>query len=167
MTLYTATSGYKTTPMKPWQTLERVETPEGRLELRRRGARDFLITVSAGACSMTSAAHRSEDDLAEAGVRRDGAQPPLVPRVMLGRPRHGLHLCAPRLDQLPPGAEITVVDLNPAVVEDGASGPLAHAHRQLAVADRRVRVEIGDVAGSDRQRAPRRAGCDPPRSLRH
>ena len=35
--------------MKPWQTIERVDTPEGRLELRRRGERDFLITV-AGRC---------------------------------------------------------------------------------------------------------------------
>ena len=48
--------------MKPWQTLERVETPAGRLELRQRGERDFLITID-GRVLMTSTAHRSEDDL--------------------------------------------------------------------------------------------------------
>ena len=31
--------------MIPWRTVERVETPEGRLELRQRDERDFLITV--------------------------------------------------------------------------------------------------------------------------
>ena len=126
--------------MKPWQTLERIETPEGRLELRQRGDRDFLITIG-GRVLMTSAAHRSEDDLArlacDAMVRRPR------PRVLLGGLGMGYTLRA-ALDRLPPAAEVTVVDLNPAVVA-WCQGPLAPLTR-AAVADRRVRVVIDDVA---------------------
>lgn len=126
--------------MKPWLTLERIETREGRLELRRRGERDFLITIG-GRVLMTSAAHRSEDDLArlacDAMVRRPR------PRVLLGGLGMGYTLRA-ALDRLPAAAEVTVVDLNPAVVGwcQGALAPLTDA----AVADRRVRVVIDDVA---------------------
>ena len=42
-----------------WQTLECVETPDGPLELRRRGQDDFLITVR-GRVLMNSHANRSE-----------------------------------------------------------------------------------------------------------
>ena len=128
--------------MKPWQTLERVETPEGRLELRRRGERDFLITIG-GRVLMTSAAHRSEDDLAKLACAAMVRRP--RPRVLLGGLGMGYTLRA-ALDRLPPGAEITVVDLNPAVVE-WCRGPLAPL-TDNAVADRRVRIEIGDVAGA-------------------
>jgi len=128
--------------MKPWQTLERVETPEGRLELRRRGERDFLITIG-GRVLMTSAAHRSEDDLARLACAAMVKRP--RPRVLLGGLGMGYTLRA-ALDLLPPAAEVTVVDLNPAVV-DWCRGPLATL-TDTAVADRRVRVEIGDVAGT-------------------
>src|SRR4051794_887128 len=73
--------------MRPWQIVERVETPEGPLELRRRGERDFLITVS-GRVLMTSAAHRSEDALARlacAAVDSEGrGQGRPRPRLLLG-----------------------------------------------------------------------------------
>jgi spermidine synthase len=128
--------------MKPWQTLAHVETPEGRLELRQRGQRDFLITVS-GRVLMTSAAHRSEDDLARLACAAMVRRP--RPRVLLGGLGMGYTLRA-ALDQLPPAAEVTVVELNPVVVE-WCRGPLA-ALTGDAVADRRVRVEIGDVAGA-------------------
>jgi spermidine synthase len=127
--------------MKPWQTIERVETPEGRLELRRRGERDFLITI-AGRVLMTSAAHRSEDDLARLACAAMVNRP--RPRLLLGGLGMGYTLRA-ALDLLPPAAEVTVVDLNPAVVA-WCQGPLA-ALTDGAVSDRRVRVEIGDVAG--------------------
>lgn len=128
--------------MKPWQTLERVETPAGRLELRQRGERDFLITIG-GRVLMTSTAHRSEDDLAKLGCAAMVRRP--RPRVLLGGLGMGYTLRA-ALDQLPPGAEVTVVDLNPVVVEwcRGLLAPLT----DNAVADRRVRIEIGDVAGA-------------------
>ena len=61
--------------------LERVETPEGRLELRQRGERDFLITIG-GRVLMTSAAHRSEDDLAKLACAAMVRRP--RPRVLLG-----------------------------------------------------------------------------------
>jgi spermidine synthase len=126
--------------LKPWQTLERIETPEGRLELRQRGERDFLITIG-GRVLMTSAAHRSEDDLArlacDAMVRRPR------PRVLLGGLGMGYTLRT-ALDRLPAAAEVTVVDLNPAVVA-WCQGPLAPL-TQAAVADRRVKVSIDDVA---------------------
>jgi spermidine synthase len=127
--------------MKPWQTLERVDTPEGRLELRRRGERDFLITVG-GRVLMTSSAHRSEDDLARLACAAMVKRP--RPRVLLGGLGMGYTLRA-ALDALPAAAEVTVVDLNPVVV-DWCRGPLA-ALTDTAIADRRVRVEIGDVAG--------------------
>ena len=128
--------------MKPWQTLARVETPEGPLELRQRGARDFLITVG-GRVLMTSAAHRSEDDLARLACAAMVRRP--RPRVLLGGLGMGYTLRA-ALDQLPPAAEVTVVELNPIVV-DWCRGPLAALTGDV-VADRRVRVEIGDVAGA-------------------
>ncbi len=128
--------------MKPWQTIERVETPEGRLELRQRGERDFLITVG-GRVLMTSAAHRSEDDLARLASAAMLRRP--RPRVLIGGLGMGYTLRA-ALDELPPAAEVTVVDLNPAVVA-WCRGPLAPL-TEHAVADRRVRIEIGDVAGA-------------------
>ena len=44
--------------MLPWRTIDSVDTPDGRLELRQRGDRDSLITL-AGRVLMTSVAHRS------------------------------------------------------------------------------------------------------------
>jgi spermidine synthase len=128
--------------MIPWKTLEHVDTPEGRLELRQRGEHDFLITVR-GRVLMTSAAHRSEDDLARLACAAMVRRP--RPRVLLGGLGMGYTLRA-ALDQLPPATEVTVVELNPVVVE-WCRGPLA-ALTGDAVADRRVRVEIGDVAGA-------------------
>jgi spermidine synthase len=65
--------------------------------------------------------------------------------VLLGGLGMGYTLRA-ALDQLPPGAEVTVVDLNPVVVE-WCRGPLAPLNDN-ALGDRRVRIEIGDVAGA-------------------
>lgn len=127
--------------MQPWQTIERVETPEGLLELRRRGERDFLITI-AGRVLMTSAAHRSEDALAHLTCAALG---PLShpPRVLLGGLGMAYTLRA-LLDRLPAAAQITVVDLNPRVVAwcQGPLGPLT----QRAAADPRVSIQIDDVA---------------------
>ncbi|MCU1281032.1 MAG: speE 3, partial [bacterium] len=47
---------------RPWQTIAKVETAEGALELRQRGTADFLITI-AGRVLMTSQARRSEEAL--------------------------------------------------------------------------------------------------------
>jgi len=126
--------------MRPWKTIERVETSEGPLELRQRGERDFLITID-GRILMTSVAHRSEDALARLGC---GAARGLErPRVLLGGLGMGYTLRA-ALDLLPASAEVTVVDLNAAVVA-WCRGPLS-ALTARAIEDPRVRVEVADVA---------------------
>jgi len=126
--------------MRPWRTIDRVDTDEGPLELRQRGERDFLITIS-GRILMTSVAHRSEDALAQiacaplAGANR--------PAVLVGGLGMGYTLRA-ALDQLPARAEVLLVDLNPAVVE-WCKGPLAPLTGG-AISDKRVSVQIADVA---------------------
>jgi spermidine synthase len=127
-------------PMQPWRTIDRVDTPEGPLELRQRGERDFLITIG-GRVLMTSAAHRSEDALAEIACRAlpAGSQP----RVLVGGLGMGYTLRA-ALDRLPPRAKVDLVDLNEAVV-NWCRGPLALL-TDAALGDRRVSVEIADVS---------------------
>jgi spermidine synthase len=126
--------------VRPWKTVERVKTPEGPLELRQRGERDFLITID-GRILMTSVAHRSEDALAAiacaplAGRER--------PRVLIGGLGMGYTLRA-ALDRLPPTARVTLVDLNPVVVQ-WCRGPLG-ALTAGAIDDPRVKVEVADVA---------------------
>jgi spermidine synthase len=142
--------------MQPWQTLDRVETAEGRLELRQRGQRDFLITIG-GRVLMTSAAHRSEEALAQltcealpkeakhqskGAARTKGRKEP-APRLLLGGLGMGFTLRA-ALDRLPASAEVAVVDLHSCVV-DWCRGPLA-ALTDRAVEDRRVTLHVGDVA---------------------
>jgi spermidine synthase len=126
--------------MRPWQTIDRVDTDEGLLELRQRGERDFLITV-AGRILMTSVAHRSEDFLAEIAcaplAQADG------PRVLVGGLGMGYTLRA-ALDRLPASARVELVDVNPAVVT-WCRGPLAPLTGG-AVNDARVTVEVADVA---------------------
>lgn len=135
--------------MRPWRILDRVQTPDGVLDLRRRGDREFLITIG-GRVLMTSAAHRSEVELARlaavplAGNRR--------PQVLLGGLGMGFTLRA-LLDELPPAARVTVVDLNARVV-GWCRGPLA-AIAGHALDDRRVTVEITDVARLIADGAPR------------
>lgn len=126
--------------MRPWQTIERVDTTEGPLELRQRGERDFLITID-GRVLMTSAAHRSEDALAELACAALRGLP--RPRVMVGGLGMGYTLRA-ALGHLPPGAAVTVVELNPQVVA-WCRGPLA-ALTDDALGDRRVEVQVADVA---------------------
>jgi spermidine synthase len=125
--------------MLPWRTIDSLATPEGRLELRRRGERSFLITI-AGRVLMTSAAHRSETALAELAcaplVGRGGA------RVLVGGLGMGYTLRA-TLDELPASARVTVVELNPAIVA-WCRGPLAVLTGN-ALADRRVKVVVRDV----------------------
>lgn len=125
--------------MQPWRVIESIVTPEGILELRQRGERSYLITI-AGRVLMTSDAHRSEDELARlacARLRR------ARPRLLLGGLGMGYTLRA-ALDGLPGAAEVTVVELNPIVV-DWCRGPFA-ALTGDALADPRVKVLVADVA---------------------
>jgi len=126
--------------MRPWQILESVNTREGVLELRRRGERDFLMTI-AGRVLMNSQHHRSEDVLSDVACAALGKKS--RPCVLLGGLGMGYSLRA-ALDLLPPRAAVTVVDLNQKVVDwnRGPLGPLA----KFPLADERVKVVVADVA---------------------
>jgi hypothetical protein len=123
--------------MQPWRILDHLDTADGRLELRRRGERDFLITI-AGRVLMTSAAHRSEEQLARAALAKRACT-----RVLLGGLGMGYTLRA-TLDLLPRSARIVVAELNARVI-DWCRGPLAALTRGAA-ADRRVQFVVDDVA---------------------
>jgi spermidine synthase len=125
---------------RPWQTIARVGTAEGALELRQRGPRDFLITV-AGRVLMTSQARRSEEALATLPLR--DRKPPQLRSIVIGGLGMGYTLRA-ALDVLPATARVTVVELNRDVVA-WCRGPLSPL-TDGAIADPRVTVVIDDVA---------------------
>jgi len=125
---------------RPWQTIAQVQTPEGPLELRQRGAADFLITI-AGRVLMTSQARRSEEALATLALR-DRA-PASVRDVVIGGLGMGYTLRA-ALDVLPATARVTVVELN-ADVAAWCRGPLAPLTGG-AVDDPRVTIVVADVS---------------------
>jgi len=125
--------------MTPWKTLETVATAEGKLELRQRGEREFLIVID-GRVLMTSRDRRSEEGLASLACAALSVQ---APRVLIG----GLGMAytvRAALDALPPAAEVVVAELTPAV-EVWCRGPLAPL-TAAAVLDPRVTVVIADVA---------------------
>ena len=126
--------------MRRWETLDAADSPDGHLELRRRGESDFLITL-AGRVLMNSAARRSEEALAQEVCARLPRQQ--APRVLIGGLGMGLTLRAV-LDALPGDARVAVAELNPVVV-DWCRGPLA-AINARAVEDPRVELVIADVA---------------------
>ncbi len=125
---------------QPWKTLESLSTEEGELELRQRGAKDFLITIG-GQVLMNSLSNRSEIVLGQLGCQY--LKDHFAPRVLVGGLGMGYTLKAV-LDCLPETAEVIVAELNPAVV-DWCKGPLALL-TDSAVTDPRVTVEICNVA---------------------
>ena len=125
---------------QPWQTIDRVDTADGVLELRRRGERDFLIVIN-GRVLMNSSANRSEIALGESSCRAVASRQ--RPRVLIGGLGMGLTLRA-ALYSLPPTARVVVAELNPVVVQ-WCRGPLAELTGS-AVDDRRVTVAIADVS---------------------
>jgi spermidine synthase len=121
--------------------LDRVETPEGPLELRQSGERSFMITI-AGRVLMSSQLTRSELAVAQLACAAIASRP--APRVLIGGLGLGFTLRA-ALDTLPKkGTHVEVAELN-AAVERWCRGPLAVLTAN-AVADRRVEVVIGDVS---------------------
>lgn len=136
---------------RAWETLDAAETPDGRLELRRRGPDELLITIG-GRVLMNSRANRSELALGRLAAAAIAGRP--APRVLLGGLGMGCTLRA-CLDALPPDAKVVVAELNPVVADWCRRGPLA-ALTGGAARDPRVRVEIGDVAEAIRSAA--RAG---------
>jgi len=124
---------------RPWELLDRVDTPTGRLELRRRGALDFMISVN-GRVLMSSLIHRTEVAVAELACKRIAQRK--APRVLIGGLGLGFTLRA-ALDALPLKAEVVVAELSETVVQ-WCRGP-AEALTEGAIDDSRVRVHVGDV----------------------
>lgn len=125
---------------RPWETLDAVDTEEGRLELRRRGERDFVITV-AGRVLMSSMAHLTEIAVAEMACREVAGRE--RPRVLIGGLGMGFTLRA-ALDVLPRSARVVVAEINEAVVR-WCRGPLAGL-TEKAVFDPRSSIAMADVA---------------------
>jgi spermidine synthase len=128
--------------VRPWELLGETHTPDGDdLRLTRQGS-EYVILAS-GKPLMSSRMHGSEEALAALGCRE--ARTRAEPCVLVGGLGMGFTLRA-TLDLLPAGATVVVAELVPAVVEwnRGPLGPLA-GH---PLKDSRVRVEVGDVAGT-------------------
>jgi spermidine synthase len=125
---------------QPWQTIDKVDTADGVLELRRRGARDFLILIN-NRVLMNSGENRSEIALGELACRKVAMRH--RPRVLIGGLGMGLTLKA-ALDSLPDTAQVVVSELNPVVVT-WCCGPLAMLTNDV-MRDPRVSIIIEDVA---------------------
>lgn len=135
-----------------WRVIDRIDTDEGLLDLRQRGAKDFLITI-AGRVLMNSSANRSEIVLSELAC---AALPPTSkPRLLVGGLGMGFTLQA-ALANLPAAAEVVVAELHPIMVS-WCEGPISHLTGG-AIDDPRVTVEIADVAEIIRQAAGREQG---------
>ena len=129
--------------------VDKVETPEGLLELRQSGERHFMITIG-GRVLMTSQLTRSETALAQLACQPVRERP--APRVLIGGLGLGFTLRA-ALDALPRKARVDVAELNPSV-ERWCRGPLA-VLTGSAVSDPRVHVRIGNVTQLIRAAAAR------------
>jgi spermidine synthase len=128
--------------MRPWELLGEARTSDGKtLALTRRG-NEYVIHAD-GKSLMSSRMHGSEEALAAFACRRLGASE--APRVLVGGLGMGFTLRA-LLDLLPAEASVLVAELLPAVVawNRGPLGALA-GH---PLADRRVRLEVGDVGAT-------------------
>lgn len=125
---------------RAWQRVDRVEGPDGCLELRRRGDCDYLIALD-GRVLMHSMASRSEETLGRAVAESIAGC--TAPQLLIGGLGMGFTLRA-ALDVLPHDARILVAEIEPAVVR-WCEGPLAVLNH-TALADPRVEVEIADVA---------------------
>jgi MFS family permease len=136
----THTSENRLPMAQPWQTIERISTEAGPLELRQRGRHDFLITVD-GRVLMNSMAHRSEVALGQLAC--GNITNATHPRVLVGGLGMGYTLKAV-LDSLPATGKVVVAELNPTVLK-WCRGPLAGLSAN-ATADTRVTVDVCDVA---------------------
>jgi len=133
--------------VRPFKLLDSADTPEGRLELRQRGERDFMISI-AGRVLMSSHLHRSETAVAElacAAIRGRKS-----PRVLIGGLGLGFTLRA-ALDTLPSSARVVVAELNP-VVGAWCRDRVGHL-TEHALSDSRVSLVVGDVTQVIRETA--------------
>ena len=124
--------------MRPFETLDRVTTPEGReLSLHHHDGHYFIHLD--GEELMSTWVHGSESALAEMGCEHVRGTP--RPRVLIGGLGLGFTLRS-ALAILPRGAEVVVAELFPEVVEWNRAY-LTNLGRPLE--DLRVRINKGDV----------------------
>ena len=125
--------------MIPWETLDTAAIPGGSepLRLKRRGT-EFSIMLGTNEL-MNSRLSGSEEALARLTVERLESS---APRILIGGLGLGFTLRA-CLPLLPPQAQVTVVELVPAVVA-WARGPLAALHGD-SLDDPRVTILEADV----------------------
>ncbi len=131
--------------MIPWTLLDTAEIPgvglsgkDGSLRLLQRGT-EFSIRLAQ--CElMNSRLSGSEEDLATLSAERIRGRE--RPRVLIGGLGMGFTLRA-ALAAFPPGAELVVAELVPAVVA-WARGPMAAMHGD-SLSDPRVEIKVVDV----------------------
>ncbi len=129
---------------RPWETLDGFDSEAGAIELRRRGADEFLIML-AGRVLMNSKTSRSEVALARSACAGLEGRP--APRVLIGGLGMGCTLRA-ALDALPATASVVVAELHETMLR-WCRGPLAELTGRAAN-DPRVEVRIGDVEAAIR-----------------
>jgi spermidine synthase len=128
--------------LKPFEVLGEILTPDGTVMKLTRRDREYTILADEKSL-MSSQMHGSEEALATFACER--ARKREQSCVLVGGLGMGFTLRA-TLDVLPPDATVVVAELVPAVVEwnRGPLGPLAG----YPLEDKRVRVEVGDVAAT-------------------
>lgn len=126
--------------MRHLELLGQTVTPDGTVLKLTHRDNEYIILAN-GKSLMSSGMYGSEEALATLACRR--VRTLEQPCVLIGGLGMGFTLRA-TLDFLPPDAMVVVAELVPAVVEwnRGPLGPLA-GH---PLKDKRVRIEIGDVA---------------------
>lgn len=137
-----------------WMTIDDEEVDDGTLLLMQRGERDFAIAWD-HITLMTSESNLSELELGRVPCRR--LENRTDPRVLLAGLGMGFTLRA-ALDELPPGAQVEVCELNQ-VIAYWCRGPLAGL-TDHAVDDPRVKLSFGDVADRIRLAAGGSRGYD-------
>ena len=126
--------------MKPWTLLDEKQTPDGLLQLLRRGQKDFLIKID-NQILMNSHLSLTEQALATSAVQ-------LLPKkegthILISGLGMGYTLRA-ALNALPSKCRVTVAELNPIVIEwcKGDLGELT----SYPLRDKRVNIITADVA---------------------
>ena len=126
--------------MHPFETLDRVTTPEGReLSLHHHDGHYFIHLD--GEELMSTWVHGSESALAEMGC--ESLKDTRRPRILIGGLGLGFTLRA-ALEVLPKSAEVIVAELFPRVVEWNR---IYLTDRGRPLDDPRVRIHDGDVVG--------------------
>ena len=129
--------------MRHWTLLGEAPIPDTEQSLSLyQGKDDFFIKISSGGGElMSTRKHGSEDALGVLPCRR--LKNPASARVLIGGLGMGFTLAAV-LGEVGPGAEVTVAELIPEVVEWN-KGPLGE-RSGFPLNDPRTRVYVGDVA---------------------